>query len=159
MLTYSSILTYFAPKYSHKLYSYKDKSMAIIKKMVQQLNETIMSAIETTPLFCQFLSICFFIEQFLNAVLHCNLNWWRSCWAVQKLYMIGSIWFVHLRIFMKNLQVFKLPLLMSVMLNSVHCKPLILKKQKWQNRFFENLSVVENQCNRKKQSSKTWYKN
>ena len=32
MLTYSSILTYFAPKYSHKLYSYKEKSMAIIEK-------------------------------------------------------------------------------------------------------------------------------
>ena len=31
-LTYSSILTNFAPEYSHKLYSYKKKSMAIIKK-------------------------------------------------------------------------------------------------------------------------------
>ena len=28
----SSILTNFEPKYSHKLYSYKEKSMAIIKK-------------------------------------------------------------------------------------------------------------------------------
>ena len=92
---------------------------------MQQLSETIMSVIEATPLLYQFLSIFFFIERFSDAVLHCNLNCLRSCWAM---HMIGLIWFVHLRICMNNLQVVKLPLLMSeVMLNSVHCKAKLAK--------------------------------
>ena len=33
ILNLSSILTNFAPKYSHKLYSYKGKSMTIVKKL------------------------------------------------------------------------------------------------------------------------------
>ena len=108
---------------------------------MQQLSKTIMSAIESTPLLYQFLSIYFFIGRFSNVVLHCNLSWRRSCWAVHKLYMIGSIWFVHLRMCMKNLQVFTLPLLMSVMLNSVQCRPLILKS-KITKKFFSKINLL-----------------
>ena len=49
------------PKYSYRLYSYKEKSMAMIKKIVLHVSETIMSAIKTTPLLYQFLLIWFFI--------------------------------------------------------------------------------------------------
>ena len=91
-LTYSSILTNVASKYSHNIYYYKEKSMAIIKKIVQQLSKTITPAIETTPLLYQFISICFFIGRFSNSVLHCNLNWWRSRWAVHKFFSLKNMY-------------------------------------------------------------------
>ena len=52
------------------------------KKIVQHLSETIPS----TPLLYQFLSICFFVRRFSNAVLQCNLNWRRRCCAVQAIH-------------------------------------------------------------------------